>query len=193
MRLVLLGPPGAGKGTQAALLRDKLGVPHVATGDIFRSNIAEGTELGVLAKVFIDRGDLVPDEVVIAMVTDRLTADDCADGFLLDGFPRTAPQAEALDRRLQRPSVPQEPLDAALNFEIDEDELFRRLMTRATQQHRSDDTAEIVRHRFQVFRTNAAALAAHYEQQGLLVRVDGTGTIDEVNCRIVAALERLAV
>ncbi len=128
MRIVLLGPPGAGKGTQAALLAAHIESPHVATGDIFRANVAQGTPLGRAAQEYMDRGDLVPDEVVIAMVTDRLSEPDCQDGFLLDGFPRTVAQAEALDRRLAELDTP---LDAALHFEITEEELFRRLAGRS--------------------------------------------------------------
>jgi adenylate kinase len=187
MRLVLLGPPGAGKGTQAAKLSAAFGVPSVATGDIFRSNIREGTELGTLAKEYIDRGDLVPDDVVIAMVMDRLAEPDCADGFLLDGFPRTVAQAEALDRRLARSSG-QQPLDAALNFEITEDELFKRLVSRAEREHRSDDTDEVIRHRLEVYHAKTKPLVEHYERQGLLVPVNGMGSIDEVNRRIMASL-----
>ncbi|HKE99129.1 MAG TPA: adenylate kinase [Actinomycetes bacterium] len=189
MRLVLLGPPGAGKGTQAALLHDTYGAPHVATGEIFRTNIREGTELGEAAKQYIDRGDLVPDDVVIGMVMDRITEPDCADGFLLDGFPRTVAQAEALDRRLRRPSVPQEPLDAALNFEITEEELFRRLVGRAEREHRSDDAEDIVRHRLEVYHQKTEPLIDYYQRQGLLIPVDGIGTIDGVHGRIRASLE----
>jgi adenylate kinase len=164
-------------------------IPHVATGDFFRANVREGTELGRRAKQYMDRGDLVPDEVVIAMVMDRISEPDCADGFILDGFPRTVAQAEALDRRLRRPSVPQEPLDAALNFEITEEELFRRLVTRAEKEHRSDDAEEIVRHRLEVYHANTKPLVDYYERQGVLVVVDGMGSIDEVNRRIRDSLE----
>jgi len=191
MRLVLLGPPGAGKGTQAALLSKHHGIPHVATGDIFRSNIREGTELGAKAKEYIDRGDLVPDDVVIGMVMDRITADDCDDGFILDGFPRTVAQAEALDRALRRPSTPQEPLDGALRFEITEDELFRRLVARAEQEHRTDDAEDIVRHRLEVYHSKTKPLIDYYERQGRLIVVDGMGSIEDVNKRILGSLEGL--
>jgi adenylate kinase len=193
MRLVLLGPPGAGKGTQAALLSEDYNIPVVATGVIFRANIRQGTELGTIAGQYIDRGDLVPDDVVIAMVMDELTAPGASDGFLLDGFPRTVAQAEALDRRLRRPSVPQQPLDAALNFEITEDELFRRLVTRAEQQHRSDDSEEIIRHRLEVYHEKTEPLINYYEAQRTLLRVDGMGSIEEVNKRILAGLQALNV
>jgi len=192
MRLVLLGPPGAGKGTQAGLLSRDQGIPHVATGDIFRSNVREGTELGQRAKEYMDRGDLVPDEVVIGMVMDRITEPDCGDGFILDGFPRTVAQAEALDKRLRRPSVPQDPLDAALNFEITEAELFRRLVTRAEQEHRSDDAEDVVRHRLEVYHANTKPLVDYYDRHGVLVVVDGMGTIGEVHERIQASLAERA-
>jgi adenylate kinase len=192
MRLVLLGPPGAGKGTQASLLCRERGIPHVATGDIFRSNVREGTELGQRAKEYMDRGDLVPDEVVIAMVMDRITEPDCGDGFILDGFPRTVAQAEALDRRLRKPSVPQDPLDAALNFEITEAELFRRLVTRAEQEHRSDDAEDVVRHRLEVYHANTKPLVDYYDRHGVLVVVDGMGSIGEVHERIQASLAERA-
>lgn len=187
MRVVLLGPPGAGKGTQAAKLANAFGIPWVATGDIFRSNIREGTELGNLAKEYIDRGDLVPDDVVIAMVMDRLSEKDSANGFLLDGFPRTVGQAEALDKRLEQ-AEDQIPLDAALNFEITEDELFRRLVTRAEREHRSDDAEDVIRHRLDVYRAKTKPLVDYYASRGRLIPVDGMGTIDEVNRRILASL-----
>jgi adenylate kinase len=187
MRIVLLGPPGAGKGTQAAKLADAFRIPAVATGDIFRSNIRQGTELGKLAKEYIDRGDLVPDDVVIAMVMDRLSEPDSADGFLLDGFPRTVAQAEALDRRLEQ-SPGQAPLDAALNFEITEDELFKRLVSRAEREHRSDDAEDVIRHRLEVYKAKTKPLVDYYKSSGMLVPVDGMGRIEEVNRRIMASL-----
>jgi adenylate kinase len=192
MRLVLLGPPGAGKGTQAHLLSAERAIPHVATGDIFRSNVREGTDLGQRAKEYMDKGDLVPDEVVIAMVMDRITEPDCGDGFILDGFPRTVAQAEALDKRLRKPSVPQDPLDAALNFGITEDELFRRLVTRAEQEHRSDDAEDVVRHRLEVYHAKTKPLVDYYDRHGVLVVVDGMGSIGEVHQRIQASLAERA-
>lgn len=189
MRLVLLGPPGAGKGTQAGLLAKDYGIPIVATGDTLRANVNDQTELGKAAQAYMERGDLVPDDLVIAMVMDRLTAPEASEGFLLDGFPRTVAQAEALDRRLRRPSVPQEPLDAALNFQITEDELFRRLVTRAEQQHRSDDAEEIIRHRLEVYHEKTKPLIDYYADRGTLIRIDGMGTIDEVTQRIRDSLE----
>jgi adenylate kinase len=190
MRLVLLGPPGAGKGTQAARLVQRGGTPHIATGDIFRANVAEGTRLGRRAQRYMDRGDLVPDEIVIAMVSDRLAGPDCQDGFLLDGFPRTVAQAEALDRRL---ATQRTPLDAALNFEVDEEELFRRLAGRSAALHRSDDTEQTIRHRLEVFAHKTRPLIDYYRHRGLLVGVDAVGAIDRVHRRIDAALAVVGV
>jgi adenylate kinase len=185
MRMVLLGPPGAGKGTQAAGLAQRAAVPHIATGDIFRANVAQGTRLGRRAQRYMDRGDLVPDEVVIAMVMDRLAEADCEDGFLLDGFPRTVAQAEALDRRLAGLETP---LDAALNFEVTEEELFRRLAGRSAALHRSDDTEHTIRHRLEVFAVKTRPLIDYYAHRGLLVPVDAIGSVEEVTVRILDAL-----
>jgi adenylate kinase len=190
MRMVLLGPPGAGKGTQAAGLAQRAAVPHIATGDIFRANVAQGTRLGRRAQRYMDRGDLVPDEVVIAMVMDRLAEADCEDGFLLDGFPRTVAQAEALDRRLAGLETP---LDAALNFEVTEEELFRRLAGRSAALHRSDDTEQTIRHRLEVFAEKTRPLIDYYRHRGLLVGVDAVASIERVAARIDAALAALGV
>jgi adenylate kinase len=190
MRLVLLGPPGAGKGTQAARLASRGGTPHIATGDIFRANVAEGTRLGRRAQRYMDRGDLVPDEIVIAMVIQRLAEPDCQDGFLLDGFPRTVAQAEALDHRLAELRTP---LDAALNFELAEEELFRRLAGRSAELHRSDDTEQTIRHRLEVFAHKTRPLIDYYRHRGLLVGVDAVGAIPRVHARIDAALAVVGV
>jgi adenylate kinase len=187
MRLVLLGPPGAGKGTQAVRLAEQFRCADVATGDIFRDNVANGTELGLTAKEYMDAGDLVPDDVVISMVVERLGEDDCASGFVLDGFPRTVRQAEALDEWLEGAGTP---LDAALFFEIDEEELFRRLAGRSATLHRSDDTEQTIRHRLEVFANKTRPLVDYYEQRSLLQRVDSIGEVDEVTKRILEGLER---
>jgi adenylate kinase len=185
MRIVLLGPPGAGKGTQAVRLAARFGCADVATGDIFRANVAEGTPLGRLAQTWMDRGDLVPDRVVIEMVMARLAAPDCRQGFVLDGFPRTVAQAEALDRRL---GELQAPLQAALNFEATEQELFRRLAGRASVLHRSDDSEQTIRHRLEVFAVKTRPLIDYYARRRLLAMVDAVGPLDEVTERVLRAL-----
>ena len=186
MRLVLLGPPGAGKGTQAARVACTFGCPHIATGDIFRANVAEGTGLGRAAQEYMDRGDLVPDELVIAMVMDRLAESDCDGGFVLDGFPRTVNQAEALDRRLGGLA---QPLEAALSFDVTEEELLRRLAGRAAAQHRADDAEQTIRHRLEVFAVKTRPLIDYYAHRGLLVNVDAIGPIEVVTKRILDELE----
>jgi adenylate kinase len=186
LRLVVLGPPGAGKGTQAVRLAERFACADVATGDIFRANVAEGTELGRAAQEYMDRGDLVPDEVVIAMVMDRLVESDCDGGFVLDGFPRTVNQAEALDRRLAELGTP---LEAALSFDVTEEELLRRLAGRAAAQHRSDDAEQTIRHRLEVFAIKTRPLIDYYAHRGLLTNVDAIGPIEVVTKRILAALD----
>ena len=185
MRIVLLGPPGAGKGTQAARVACRFGAPHIATGDIFRANVAEGSELGRTAQEYMDRGDLVPDEVVIAMVMERLAEDDCQAGFVLDGFPRTVEQAEALDRRLAEQGSP---LEAALSFDVTEEELLRRLAGRAAAQHRADDAEQTIRHRLEVFAIKTRPLIDYYRHRRLLTMVDGVGLVEEVTGRILSGL-----
>ena len=185
MRIVLLGPPGAGKGTQAARVACRFDAPHVATGDIFRANVAEGTELGRAAQEYMDRGDLVPDDVVIAMVMERLAERDCQSGFVLDGFPRTVNQAEALDRQLVKLGTP---LEAALSFDVTEEELLRRLAGRAAAQHRADDAEQTIRHRLEVFAIKTRPLIDYYRHRRLLTMVDGVGRVDEVTLRILGGL-----
>jgi adenylate kinase len=185
VRVVLIGPPGAGKGTQAVLIAEHFSCGDVATVDIFRANVAEGTPLGRAAQRYMDRGDLVPDEVVIAMVMDRLAERDCDAGFVLDGFPRTVAQAEALDHRLAKLDTP---LDAALNFEVTEEELFRRLAGRSAALHRSDDTEQTIRHRLEVFAEKTQPLVDYYAHRGLLIAVDAIGAVEHVTSRILDAL-----
>jgi adenylate kinase len=186
MRIVLLGPPGAGKGTQAVQVACRFNAPHIATGDIFRANVASGTELGRAAQEYMDRGDLVPDDVVIAMVMERLAEDDCDGGFVLDGFPRTVNQAEALDRRLAGLGTP---LEAALSFDVTEEELLRRLAGRAAAQHRADDAEQTIRYRLEVFAIKTRPLIDYYAHRGLLVNVDAIGPIEVVTKRILDDLD----
>lgn len=185
MRLVLLGPPGAGKGTQAARLATELDVPAISTGDIFRANVTEGTELGRTAKQYMDEGEYVPDQVTNAMVRDRLLADDAADGFLLDGYPRTPAQVQELDAMLGDAGV-----DAVVQLTVDTEEVVKRLAQRATEQRRSDDGEAVQRHRLEVYEQQTAPLVDVYDRRGLLHRVDGMGAVPDVTARILAALGR---
>jgi adenylate kinase len=186
MRVVLLGPPGAGKGTQAGRIAERFGGVHIATGDILRANAERGTDLGRRASAYMDRGDLVPDEVIIDMVLERVGEMDGDEGFVLDGFPRTVPQAEALDRRLAELGWP---LDAVVSFEIDEDELRERLAGRAEQQDRAEDDDEgAIRRRLDLFDRETEPLLDYYDRKGLLARVGARGGVEDVTERIAAAL-----
>ncbi len=189
MRLVLMGPPGAGKGTQAKVIAGRFDIPAISTGDIFRANVASQTPLGVEAQRFMDAGEYVPDEVTNAMVRDRLREDDAKVGFLLDGYPRTLAQVDELDAMLAELGSS---LDAVVALTADRDELVSRLLQRAQVEGRSDDTEEVVRRRQQVYEEQTAPLIAVYRERGLLLDVDGMGEIDSVTRRICDGLEQLA-
>ncbi|WP_458686130.1 adenylate kinase [Nocardia tengchongensis] len=181
MRLVLLGPPGAGKGTQAELLSEKLGVPHISTGNLFRTNIAEQTPLGREAQQYLDAGDLVPSDVTNRMVEARIAEPDAVNGFILDGYPRTVDQAEALEKMLKGAG---KELDAVLSFVVDEDVVVERMLARG----RGDDTEEVIRNRMRVYREETEPLLEHYD--GQVVSVEGVGEIEEVNANALKALGR---
>lgn len=184
-RLVLFGPPGAGKGTQAARISERLGVPAISTGDIFRSNIAGGTELGRQVVAFTSVGALVPDELTDELVRDRLRQADAAQGFLLDGYPRNVAQVGALDAMLAEAGTP---LDAVIEITADADVVVDRLLKRALLEGRADDTEEVIRHRLDVYAEQTAPIAKVYADRGVLVQVDGIGELDEVTERLVRAI-----
>jgi adenylate kinase len=216
VRIVLVGPPGAGKGTQAQFISSHLSIPKISTGDIFRANVSQGTPLGQEAKKYMDAGDLVPDEVTIAMVKDRLADDDAQDGFLLDGFPRNVRQAEVLDEMLDGMDVR---LDVVLELVVDDDEVVRRLSGRRTCRtcahvwhldfdppskpgvcdhcggelfQRDDDREETIRHRLEVYAEQTSPLVGFYADKGVLVGIDATGPVDDVTSRAIAALHRFS-
>jgi adenylate kinase len=179
VRVVLLGPPGAGKGTQAQKLAEKLGIPQISTGELFRSNIGNGTKLGLEAKRYLDAGDLVPSDLTNQLVDDRLNASDAADGFILDGYPRSLEQAKALHEMLERRGTD---IDAVLEFRVSQEELFERLKGRG----RADDTDDVIINRMKVYRDETAPLLEYYA--GELRSVDAIGTMDEVFARALRAL-----
>ncbi|MDQ1609567.1 MAG: adenylate kinase [Acidimicrobiaceae bacterium] len=184
-RLLLIGPPGSGKGTQAARLAETFGVPAVSTGDIFRANVKNGTALGLEAKSYMDAGEYVPDSLTNAIVHDRLQEVDASGGFLLDGYPRTAEQVAELDRLLASDGTS---LDAVVQLVADPDEVVRRLLKRAVDQGRADDTEEVIRHRMALYEEQTAPLLDIYGARGLVTKVDALGDVDEVTSRILAAL-----
>lgn len=187
MRLVLVGPPGAGKGTQALVVAAELGIPHISTGDIFRANVTGGTPLGLEAKGFMDAGELVPDSVTNAMVADRLAQPDAATGFLLDGYPRNPEQAAVLDGELTTAGLT---LDAVIEIVVDHDEVVKRLLARAITDGRADDTEDVIRRRLEVYTEQTAPLVGYYAERGLVSAVDGVGDVADVTKRILDVLPR---
>jgi adenylate kinase len=186
--VILMGPPGSGKGTQAEVLAGRLGVPAISTGEIFRASVAGETELGRKAKQYLDAGEYVPDQLTNAMVRERLAEDDTRSGFLLDGYPRTLDQVAVLDELL---AAQDRRLDAVVELEVDPEELVQRLLRRAELEHRSDDTEEIVRRRLQVYTEQTLPLIEVYAERGLVIPVDGAGEMDEVSQRILQVAESL--
>jgi len=185
MRLVLLGAPGSGKGTQAVRLKQALGVPHISTGDLLRAAVAAGTPLGLQAKTVMERGELVSDDIVLGMLDERLNAGDTGKGFILDGYPRNSAQAWALDGLLQRLG---QPVDQAVLLEVDNELLIARIARRAAAEGRSDDTPETVRKRLGVYSEQTAPVIDFYERADKLLRVDGVGEVEQVTRRVLAAL-----
>ena len=186
MRLILMGPPGAGKGTQAKVVADHIGIPAISTGDIFRANVSDGTELGQKAKEYMDAGEYVPDEVTNLMVRNRIDEPDAEPGFLLDGYPRTLAQVEELDSMIKFTG---HELDAVVVLTVEREELVQRLMQRAETDGRSDDTEEVIRRRQEVYAEQTEPLIDVYRDRNLLIEVDGMGSVDEVKGRVFAALE----
>lgn len=185
MRIVLLGAPGSGKGTQAAILTEQLEVPHISTGMLLRAAVEAGTELGKQAKAVMDRGELVSDDIMLGLIEERLSAPDADGGFILDGYPRNLSQAAALDTLLERLD---KPLDIAIQIDVNAELVIGRIAKRAREEGRSDDSEETVRRRMQVYEERTAPVVGHYADKGLLTRVLGEGSIEEVNQRIMAVL-----
>lgn len=184
-RMLIIGPPGSGKGTQAERISDRLGVVAISTGDIFRANVKGETPLGLEAKKYMDAGDFVPDSVTNRMVRDRLGQDDVAEGFLLDGYPRTVAQVDELDQILSESGTR---LDVVLQLTADDEELVTRLLGRALETGRSDDNDTVIRHRLDLYHEQTEAVVGKYAERGILRRVDGIGAIDEVTDRVMAAI-----
>ena len=180
-----MGPPGAGKGTQAVVVAAALGIPHISTGDIFRANVSAGTPLGEEAQRYMNAGEYVPDSITNAMVRDRISHDDCNPGFLLDGYPRTLEQVNELDMMLQSDG---RRLDRVVELTVDTEEVVGRLLKRAQEQGRADDTADVIRRRLEVYFDQTAPLVAVYRERGILLEVDGMGDVAEVSERILSAL-----
>src|SRR4051794_14086532 len=185
MRLIFMGPPGAGKGTQAQVVASRYNIPTISTGDIFRKNVSEGTRLGLEAKRFMDSGEYVPDSLTNLMVRNRIDEDDATKGFLLDGYPRTLAQVDELDGMIRYTG---HSLDAVVLLDVDREELVRRLTARAQTEGRTDDTEDVIRRRQEVYAEQTAPLIGVYRARGILLEVDGSGEVDEVTGRILGAL-----
>jgi adenylate kinase len=185
MRMILMGPPGAGKGTQAEVVAERYSIPAISTGDIFRKNASEGTELGIQAQRFMDAGEYVPDELTNLMVRNRIDEPDADRGFLLDGYPRTLAQVEELDGMIKHTG---HVLDAVVVLTVDKEELVQRLLQRAETEGRADDTEDVVRRRQEVYHEQTAPLIDVYRDRGLMIEVDGMGEVDEVSKRVFDAL-----
>lgn len=185
MNIILLGPPGCGKGTQGAVLARRLGAPRVSTGDLLRAAVRDGTPLGKKAQSYMDQGLLVPDEIILGLIEDVLGSDEARQGMIMDGFPRTPAQAEAVDRLLAARKLQ---IDKVLNFEVPDDELVRRMQGRAAQEGRADDTPEAFRKRLEVYREQTAPLVVYYRKRGKLAEVPGTGTVEEISGRVQKAV-----
>ncbi|WP_269937560.1 adenylate kinase [Arthrobacter sp. HY1533] len=186
-RMLIIGPPGSGKGTQAERICAELDIVAISTGDIFRANVKGETPLGVEAKKYIDNGDFVPDSVTNRMVRDRLAQDDVAEGFLLDGYPRTSPQVDELDDIL---AAAKAELDVVVQLTADDEELVTRLLNRAQETGRSDDTEAVIRHRLDLYREQTEVVVARYAERGILAKVDGLGDMDDVTARIMEAINK---
>ena len=188
MRMIFMGPPGAGKGTQAEVVAERYSIPAISTGDIFRKNASEGTELGIQAQRFMDAGEYVPDELTNLMVRNRIDEPDAERGFLLDGYPRTLAQVEELDGMVKHTG---HVLDAVVVLTVDKEELVQRLLQRAATEGRADDTEDVVRRRYEVYDDQTAPLIDVYRDRGLMIEVDGMGEVDEVSQRIFDALDKV--
>lgn len=188
MRLILFGPPGAGKGTQAKNIAKNYVAVHISTGDMLRAASRNATELGELAKSYMSKGQLVPDDVIIEVIKERIKREDTKEGFMLDGFPRTITQAQALDDML---NIEREEIDAVISIEVDDEEIVQRILARQKIEGRQDDTGEVVRNRLNVYHSQTEPLKSYYGSQGILHEVDGMGTIDSVFLRIKEVLDNL--
>jgi adenylate kinase len=186
MNIIFIGPPGAGKGTQAKILSNKYNIPHISTGDMLRAHISEGTKLGKEAEKFVKAGNLVPDSVIVVMIRDILQSDNAKNGFLLDGFPRNLNQKEALDEMLYEIG---KPIDNVLVLKVPEKELVNRLLDRAKKENRSDDTEEVIKNRLKVYRESTEPIIDAYEKKGLVRIIDGVGSIEEISQRIDEKIE----